>query len=285
MDIKKFVKSNPFLFVIVLLVVLTLLFLGINIYSVVITILYILFYLIFISKTLAFKFLATVSQWLILAGIVILSLLILFVVNPKSKGSSTVKTLTPAQCQPYYDLYNGDVYDITGDGIRGTMGITIDTADCTLTTGYNILLTANVSKNYEIPNSNLPEYQYAASIREPGEERSYAHGMVQLAPVLKKVLPSEVYDYGIDSVEYGWNELREGATTDTFYHGWLSTFIFYEEAITNLISRTQYDMVDTSDYVVVTPSGEYGNSYYTDEDSACESGPIIKTVQLTYTKR
>lgn len=269
----------------IVLSLLTFIFLGFNIYSIVILILYILFFLIFVSKTLTFTFLVNVSKWFILLGIFLLSVLIFVTVNPKSSRSSKPIELSPSECKPYYERYNQAVYDISGDDITGTMGITIDPENCETIIAYNFLITADVPRNYEIPNSGYPDYKYASSIREPQEERSSGSGMVQLMPVLKTTLPVDVYDYGIDSLEYGYEQLHEGTPTNKFYGGWLSQFIFYEDAIDTLTSRTLLDMVDSSDYEVVESLGENSLNYSIDEDTACAEGPIVKSIELEYTKR
>jgi energy-coupling factor transporter transmembrane protein EcfT len=282
MDIK---KNLPLISVLIALTLLTFIFLGINIYSIVILILYILFFLIFVSKTLTFTFLVNVSKWFILLGIFLLSVLIFVIVNPKSSRSSKSAELSPSQCKPYYERYNQEVYDISGDGITGTMGVTINPENCETVIAYNFLITADVPRNYEIPNSGYPDYKYVSSIRETGEERSSAYGMIELQPVLKTTLPGDLYSYGIDSIEYGYEQLREGTSTNKFYGGWLSQFIFYEDAIDTLTSRTLLDMVDASDYEVVESTGENSFSYTIDEDKACAEGPIVKSIDLEYTKR
>jgi energy-coupling factor transporter transmembrane protein EcfT len=254
-------------------------------YSIVITVLYLLFFLIFVSKTLTLKFLANISQWFVLLIIFGLSILVFITIDPKSNSSSKSKSLSPSQCKPYYDRYNKAIYDISGDGVTGTMGLTIDPENCETVIAYNFLITADVPRNYEIPNSGYQDYKYASSIRKPGDDRSSAYGQIQLEPVLKNTLPSDVYDYGIDSTEYGYDQLREGTNTNRFYGGWLSQFVFYDGVIEKLTSRTQLDMVDSSDYEVVESTGENSKNYSIDEDTACEEGPIVKSVDLTYTER
>ncbi len=282
MDIK---KNLPLISVLLLLILLTFLLLGFNIYSISIVILYILFFLIFVSKTLTCKFLTNISHWFVLLVIVGLSILVFVIIDPKSNSSSKSKELSESECKPFYERYNKAIWDISGDGVVGTLGVTIDPKNCESVFAYNFLITADVSKNYSIPDSDFLEYKYASSIREPGQDRSSLYGTIQLEPVIKKSLPSDLYDYGIDSNEYGYDQLREGTNTDTFYGGWLSQFIFYDGAIEKLTSRTLYEMVDSSDYEVVEITGENSKSYSIDSDTACAEGPIVKSVELTYTER
>ena len=140
-----------------------------------------------------------------------------------------------------------------------------------------MLIALDISQNYTIPNFTYSQYEYAGSIRTPGEDRSSARGMTSLKPVPSSTTISDPYDFGVDLSEYD-------LVTKTFYLGWYSTYIFRDASIDTLLSKTQLDIVDASEYVVVEDMGENGKSYSQDSDSACENGSVIKTIELTYSK-
>ena len=283
MDIKKFVLSNLLLIVLALLLVLTLLFLGFNIWFFLVAILYVLFYLIFISKTLTFEFIKLSYQWFALGFIVLLSFVILFAVNPKGKNSSNSSSaLTPKQCEPIYEKYNEKIVDITGDNLKGSMAIKIDPDNCEANVYYNFLVTVSLDKNYSIPNSGYSEYYYAAYIQKPGETSVYGTTSLQPAFTNTSSLPSDLFSYGSD---YDNRRVVEGESSNVFYNSWMSTFYFNDESYEKILERTTYGIVNSAPYAVVEEIDEYSKNYSVDSDKACEEGESLKTIQLTYTER
>jgi energy-coupling factor transporter transmembrane protein EcfT len=284
MNIKKIFLSNPFLFILPLLILITLLIIGFKFWFFALTILYILFYLIFIYKTLSFDFVKMSYKWIVLGMIVLLNISFVTILKPNTK--TTEKPLTPAQCKPIYEQYNEKIVDITGEGLKGSVAIKINPENCEANVYYNFLTTMNLDKNYSIPNSGYSKYYYAASIREENATRDELVGTTQLSPVYtnKNTLP-DPFTYGGTEELYNTREVVTGASTNIFINGWMSTFIFKEDSYDTIPSRTIYEAVDAAPFAIVEDLGNNSKNYSQDSDTACGKGNIVNTVQLTYTKR
>ena len=284
MNIKKIFLSNPLLFIIPLLIILTLILIGFTLWFFVLTILYIVFYLIFISKTLSFDFVKMSYKWIVLGIIVLLNISFVTILKPNTK--TTEKPLTPAQCKPIYDEYNEKIVDVTGDGLKGSVGIKINPENCEANVYYNFLTTMNLEKNYTIPNSGYSEYYYAASIREKDATRDQLVGTTQLSAVYTNTdtLP-DPFSYSRSEEVYNTREVVTGASTNVFINGWMSTFIFKEDSYDVITSRTVYEAVNAAPFATVEDLGDNSKNYGMDDDTACKEGDIVNTVQLTYTER
>jgi energy-coupling factor transporter transmembrane protein EcfT len=287
MNIKKLILSNKLTTAIIILAILTLILLGINILSIIIITLYILFYLTFISKQLTIKIIKLSYQWIVLGIIILLSLTILFTVNPKNKNNSKTKALTPEQCKPIYDEYNETILDITGKGLKGSVAIKINPENCEANVYYNFLTTMNLEKNYSIPNSGYSEYYYAAYIREEDASRDQLVGTTQLSPVFtnKTSLPTNLYSYGGTEEQYNTRNVVDGSSSNVFHNSWMSTYTLDEESLSKITSKTVYEAVNGAPFAVVESTGENSWNYSMDSDTACKEGEIVNTVHLTYTER
>ena len=286
MDIKKIILSHPFLFIIPIILISTYIFVGFTIWLLLISLLYILFYLFFISKSISLAIIKGSYKWIILAVVIILNITLIIFVKP---NTTKEKVLTKKECQEVYDEYNNKILDITGDGIKGTIGIEIEQEDCKAKVYYNILLVAQLDKNYQLELLNYPEYKYAGSVRDPKEGRTTTRGTGQLNPVFENRdnLPNDIFEFGMTTEFYNSNDIINGSSTNVFSHSWRSDFTFDKDSLSDITSRTLYEITDGSEYIIKEQieGDEKAYSYTMDADKASQEGNIVKTFQLTYVER
>ncbi len=279
------IKRLPMIFFVsfVAFLIISLIVIGLSFWILIFGLIWLLFYMVFITQKLKFSFLKIDRAWVFLGLLIIVSLFFIYFVNPSSISKS-VKTLSADECKPIYEKYNNKILDISGENLKGTVGITIDSNDCRAKTYYNFLITDNLSKNYRQKNLNFDEYEYISTIRESNDK--YKYGSTQIFPIFaeKSSFPVNIFGYG--STENGaTGDEAEGKSTNKFYTGWSSSYIFTENSIEKLLARNVFELIDSSNFVTKETTSDSNTSYYTDSDKAADEGPVIKTINLTYTER
>jgi hypothetical protein len=200
--------------------------------------------------------------------------------NTSSSNTSTAK-LTSAECQPYYDKYNGKVMNISGDGLKGTVAIKIDKSNgCKLLGWYNVLLSYNLPQN-PYKRDVGPAYHYIVTLRTANQTtRSENDGYGALSPAFKNqtVLPdpystssqrAALYSQGINATE-----------TRYFYWGYNIETNFSEKRYQEIFQKTKLEIVDGMKFIEEKTEGSTF-SYSINQDRAAESGTISKSFNLT----
>ena len=286
MNIKKIFLSNHFIFLFLIAIIITFIFIGFNIWFLILISLYTIFYLIFISKTIGLSILKESYKWIILSLIILINFS--FVIFLKPSSSSNTKVLSKEECIKIYEKYNKKIIDIKGDGITGKIGIQIEPDNCKSSVYYNILVTAELPQNYTMENSSYAEYKYVGSIRNPNDSRKYLRGSGQLFPAFvdKNILPDNPFDFGSLNKNYDPNnEYLSSTKTNVFQHSWRSDYTFKKDSLEELTSKTLYEITDGAKYMQKEDLGDNAYSYSLDTSKAAEEGNIIKSIQLTYIEK
>jgi hypothetical protein len=281
-----FFKKLPLniIFLICTVVILTLLcvFIGFTIWLIVFLILSLFLYFLFFTKIFKIKPLKPLYIWIFLGAFLLLNVTTVVLVKNSSKNTS-LKPLTEEECQAIYEEYDSTILDLTSDGLKGTIGIKIDQSNCEATVSYNFIYTTNLNKNFQISEYAPLQYEYAGVLRDPNKERNdSSYGVIFPAYKNKGTLPNPYY-FGLDAVDYG--DWTEADSTTTFYHGWQSKYIFRENSFEKITAKTLYEVLDGSNAMNVTQTGEGAHSYSLDAELAAKQGSVVKSFNLTITKR
>ena len=231
-------------------------------------------WLIFAGRITAFNFSIKIA-FIILCFV---SLMIVFVfVDASDSDSTSQKSLTPDQCQPYFDQYDGKVLKISSDGLQGTVGIKIDMSEgCKLIGWYNVLLSQNLPQNPYKRDTIGANYHYNIILRPADQTaRSEDDGYGNLAPVYKNftsmpgpfddsVARSELYSDGQQAVE-----------TRYFSWGYKIETNFSESRYQEIFDMNKLEIVNGTPFIEEETVGDGMYSYSVNDDRAAKSGEIV----------
>lgn len=210
-------------------------------------------------------------------------LIFIFTKNQSSNStSSSSKSLTSAQCKPYYDKYNGKVYQIKSDGLQGNIGIKINTnKGCTLMGYYHVLLSYNVPNNpYK---NNMYQYNYLVTLRNSKQTtrtKYDEHGSLSPASSNFNSLPDPFASTEEASKLYH-PDTQIVADTRYFYWSYNIYTDFSEKRFQEIFDDTKFEIVDGLPYITETPTSGGGYSYGIDYEKAGKEGKIIKSYNLS----
>jgi hypothetical protein len=220
--------------------------------------------------------------WIFLIAFLILNVTTVVLVKSSNKTPSA-KPLTVEECKAIYEEYDSTVLDISSDGLKGSIGIKIDPQDCGAIVTYNILFNTNLSKNFQLNEYTEPEYEYAGVLRDPKKERINSDYGVIFPVFENKDKLLNPYSSDLSEINYGHGSNNESTTT--FYDGWESSYIFREDSFEKIISKTVYEILDGSNSMDIKQMDENAYSYSLDAELSAKEGSVVKTFDLTITKR
>lgn len=277
----KYVNKNPrngFGIVSIVALIILLTIIGFSFWIIVIFALGIiaLYYLFFIRKFT----IQSISWflWIIVFSPLILSVTILSFSKSFNKNEIQSEALTPEQCKPIYDDYNGRILDVSSNGLQGMVTIEINPDDCYADLDYLFLFNENLSQNGEVHN---PYWGYLGQLYsdEPRSDWS-GNGEIFTVHVNKGNLPATPED----AYYFYRDDEKFNDSTDWFYHHFGIHYVFNDEGYEKLLLRNKYAVLNGYNYIVGTEQ-DGGISRHLDEESAAPSAPIVKEYELVYTVR
>lgn len=222
--------------------------------------------------------------WLILFSILFILSISFFFVNTNSKNStSNVPKLTPEECMPYVEQYDGKVLNISGENLIGSVGISIDPEDCKLIGRYIITFTTDLPENPEERIVGGYPYNYIVLLRESSNaERKYSgSGVLSVVRRNGMSLP----DAFADSISISEYYVEPGTYYDgesnNFYWTYEISTNFSEERYEKIFKEVYFDIVDGLPFIEVTDEGDGFTSSSINHDRAEVEGDIVKSFKLT----
>lgn len=287
MDIKNVLKKlDKYLYIPIFLILLTIVLIGFSIWTILSILVWVAFYLLFVKKLYTINQLTSLPLNIVLIVVIFLNLIFLAGGRILSNKTPTAeKTLTADECKPIYDSYNKKILDVSGEGLRGTVGIEINPQDCKAEVYYNFMIEIELQKNYTMGEGFSYEYKYVGGLVKADNSRNYVKGSGQIFEVFrnKEVLP-DPFDFGTQNMDYGHSGEYPDSSTSTFYHGWMSNYTFKTLSLEEIKEFNKYIVVDGSKYMQ-KKAEEEGYSYSLDTTTAAREGDLLKTLEITYIER
>ncbi len=237
-------------------------------------------WLIFAGRIIAFNFSIKIVFILLCA----FSLIVVFVfVDTATTDGPSQKVLTAAECQPYFDKYDGKVLNISSDGLEGTIGIKIDmTEGCKLKGWYNVLLSHNLPENPYKRDIGGASYHYNIMLRTADQTtRDKYDEFGNLAPVYKNFtsLPNPFDDSVARSELYSQGE--QAVATRYFSWGYQIDTNFSESRYNEIFEKTKLEIIDGMPFIEEEQDENGVYSYGVNGDRAAVGGKIVKSYILT----
>jgi hypothetical protein len=222
--------------------------------------------------------------WLILFSILLILSISFFFVNTNSKNSTNnVPKLTPEECKPYAEQYDGKVLNISGENLIGSIGISIDPEECRLIGRYIITFTADLPENPEERIAGGYPYNYIVLLRgSSNAERKYSGGGV-LSVVRRNGM--SLPDAFSDSISISDYYMESGTYYDggssNFYWTYLIDTDFSKDRYEKIFKEVYFDIVDGLPFIEVTDEGDGFTSSSINHERAEIDGDIVKSFKLT----
>ncbi len=222
--------------------------------------------------------------WLIFFSILLILSISFFFINTNSKDStSNVPKLTPEECKPYAEQYDGKVLNISGENLIGSIGISMDPEECKLIGRYIITFTTDLPENPEERIVGGYPYNYIVLLRESSNaERKYSgSGVLSVVRRNGMSLP----DAFADSISISEYYVEPGTYYDgesiNFYWTYEINTNFSEERYEKIFKEVYFDIVDGLPFIEVTDEGDGFTSSSINHDRAEVEGDIVKSFKLT----
>ncbi len=240
---------------------------------------YILVSLLFLYFVLIFKgglertlFLSIV---ILVVPVVFGSSLLLFV-----EKETVSESLTPDQCKPIYEKYNGKVLDIKGDGLIGRANVEINPDDCKATVSYVFQFSASLAKN-NLPDAGSSYWGYFAEY-PISDDRNTWDGSGEIFPVFENVGNLPVF--GEERHEFYGYEADFDLDITEFSHWFSRTYVFSDEKYEDLFKRTRYAIIDGREFIEKVETGGMTFSGSLNTKAAAPVAPIVKEFKLEITE-
>ncbi len=225
---------------------------------------------------------------IIVVVVVCFLILVIFVCKMFSgKAGDTKNTqkteLTPEQCAEYAEKYDNKVLKITGEGIKGTIGLTANVEECRIVVIYHFLMQVDLPENPYKEYSS--QYNYIGLLHSPeetGRESSYGTGYIAAGYVNKDALPEDNFTTSMHDFYAPLELANQLNVTSTFFQASERWYDLTDEGYAEILTKTVYDFIDGKPYIVEDNSNGY-SSYSIDIEKAEEKGKIVKTFTFKVT--
>jgi len=228
----------------------------------------------------------SISAVALLVVVVVFSFLLIIFTQTSSPKTAT-KPLTAAECKPYVDKYDGKIFNISSDGLQGTIGIKVDTSNpaaCKLHGYYNVILSYNLPQNPYTRDIG-PSYHYIVMLRGSGQNaRTKYDGFGTLSPAYKNFTSMPDPFSGGQTRSNLYSQGSTATETRYFYWGYEIDINFSDARYQEILNDTKLDIVNGTPFIVEKGDGT-SYSYSVDDDTAAVSGDIVKSYNLTITER
>jgi hypothetical protein len=260
-------------------VILNVVLLGFSIWLPILVIFWIGFYLLFVARAFPAVILSSTVIWIILGVLILLSIgssIGTRIINDTSDNEAG--KISAAACQPYYDQYNNKVFSITGSGIQGSIGLTIDLDGCTLESRYIILVDTDLAKNKYDGLSDLYNY-LGYNYKSSTTTRSTDLGTGLVAPAYKNTgnLPDAFATTSAVSTYYGTADSDTKATSSWFYNTYSIKRTYSAAEIQTLLDTNTFEIIDSTPYIEKTELTKGNFSYSINETAAYLNGTVAKS--------
>jgi hypothetical protein len=214
---------------------------------------------------------------------VVLGLSLFFFVEKKDsvKKETVSEVLTPEECKPIYEKYNGKLLDIKSDGLIGRADVEINPDDCKATVSYVFQFTASLEKN-NLDSAVSSYWGYFAEYPISDDRKTWS-GSGEIFPVFQNV--RSLPEVGEESHEFYGYEADFDLNITEFYHWFSRTYVFSDEKYENLFKRNRYVIIDGREYIEEVETGGMTFSGSLNTDLAAPVAPIVKEFKLNITER
>ncbi len=196
------------------------------------------------------------------------------------KKETVSESLTPEECKPIYEKYNGKVLDIKSDGLIGRADVEINSDDCKATVSYVFQFTASLEKN-NLDDAGSSYWGYFAEHPISNDRKTWS-GSGEIFPAFQNV--RNLPEVGEEKHDFYGYEADFDLNITEFYHSFSSTYVFSDEKYEDLFERTRYVIIDGRDFIEqeIYDEGVMGKSLNT--KAAAPVAPIVKEFKLDITE-